>query len=96
MKKRRTIWIETVVCSNGFIRSGIVWNNNKVKHDVIRLQMVKIKNKKYVTDNFEVTVDEAVLMSYLLNKAVFLYLSRSKEDIRSWEYKKDEIPTDNI
>jgi len=95
-KRKRTKWIGQVIYPNGFYRSGIVKNNNP-PHDVIRFQLYREKkiDKDSVQiddDNFEMAVDEALALAFLLIKAVMIYIFNAPEDIRLWE-RKDKIKT---
>lgn len=95
MKKRkarkRTQWVGKVVYPNGYFRSGIV-KNNIPKHDVIRIGWLKeTKNNKNSTEidsgDWELTVDEAMAVVFLLSKAILFYIFKSEQDIRLWEYQ---------
>jgi len=98
-KRKRTKWVGQVIYPNGFVRSGIVKNNNP-PHDVIRFQLYKEKkidkdNVRVDNDNFEMTVDEALALAFVLIKAIMFYIFDAPKDIRLWEYG-DKIKTVRI
>ena len=97
MKKPRTKWIGKVIYQNGFFRSGIVKNNKPKKHDVIRIQfeMERPRGKTGISINKEdwhLALDEAMVVNFLLSKAILIYTFQAPQDVRLWEYQ-DKIKT---
>ena len=88
--KKRTTWRGQVLFKNGWFRSGTI-KNNKPKHDCITIEFRKDtphgKSVSFQQERWDLTLDEAVATAFLLNKAILLYLLKSKHNIRLWEYE---------
>ena len=89
--KKRTTWRGQILFKNGWFRSGTIKNNKPKKHDVIAIEFRKniYHDKKPVSvqqERWDLTVDEAIGMAFLLNKSLLYYFFKHKKNIRLWEY----------
>jgi len=90
VKRRRCKYIGEVRYSNGFFKCGVIKNPHKA--DVIRVwtRFKEQKDKDSISiheDKQDFAVDEAIAVSFLLQKAVMHYIFKNKNDIRDWEKK---------
>lgn len=74
----------------GFFKAGIVKNNKPKVYDVIRLWIRKYRkvNKTGVSINemkFDFTVNEAMSVIFILQKALTIYGFKHDDQIKNWE-----------
>lgn len=93
--KKRTKYVGEIRYANGYFKSGIVKNNKPKKHDVIRITFSLSKeNSKTSTfirsETWDLTLDEAMAVNFLLSKAILFYTFKAPQDVRLWEYQDDK------
>ena len=80
MKKKRTKWLLKHIYSNGYIKSGIIYNN-PVKCDVIAFEytFTDNKTKKVCCSSKELSIDEALVWIGTLTRAVSNYTENNSK-----------------